>query len=172
MQAIAGGKKSVYDFTMKDIDGKEVNFARYKGKVLLIVNVASECGYTPQYKDLETLFKKYKDKGFMILGFPANNFGEQEPGTDPEIKAFCEKNYGVTFDIFSKITVKGNDRHPLYKMITSDVKVGGDVKWNFQKYLVDKNGNLTHKFFSAVEPMSKEIVSAVEAALLNSERTK
>ncbi|MEK7671324.1 MAG: hypothetical protein AAB344_03795 [Bacteroidota bacterium] len=109
----------------------------------------------------------------MILGFPAKNFGEQEPGTDSEIKAFCEKNYGVTFDIFSKISVKGNDQHPLYKMITSDAKVGGDVKWNFQKYLVDENGNLTHKFLSAVEPMSKEIVSAVEAALtLNSERTK
>lgn len=165
MQAKADDKKSVYDFTMKTIDGKEVSLSRYKGKVLLIVNVASECGNTPQYKDLEALYEKYKDKGFAILGFPANNFGSQEPGTDAEIKTFCDKHYGVTFDLFSKISVKGSDQAPLYKFITTDANVSGEVKWNFQKYLIDKNGTLTHKFLSKVEPMSEEIVSAVEAAL-------
>lgn len=165
MQLKAGDTKSIYDLAVKSVNGNEVNLLQYKGKVLLIVNVASECGYTPQYRDLEALFKKFKDRGFAILGFPANNFGAQEPGTDSEIKAFCDRNYGVTFDLFSKISVKGIDQHPLYKFITADVKVGGDVKWNFQKYLVDKSGNLTHKFLSNVRPMSGEIVSAIETAL-------
>lgn len=165
MQLHAGDKKSIYDFTMKNIDGKEIQLSQYKGKVLLIVNVASECGYTPQYGSLEALYIKYKHKGFVILGFPANNFGEQEPGTDSEIKTFCDRNYGVTFDLFSKISVNGSDQHPLYKFITSDANVGGDVKWNFQKYLVDKKGNLAHKFLSRIEPMSEEVISAIEAAL-------
>lgn len=165
IQASGGDKASLYEFTLKDINGKDLHLSKYKGKVLLIVNVASECGYTPQYKELELLYRTYKDKGFVILGFPANNFGAQEPGTETEIKTFCEKNYGVTFDLFSKISVMGDDQHPLYRMITSDAKVGGEIRWNFQKYLVDRDGNLMHKFPSRVKPMSDEIVSAVEAAL-------
>lgn len=156
---------SVLDFTMKNIDGKQVALSQYKGKVLLLVNVASECGYTPQYKDLEALYRKYKDSGFMILGFPANNFGSQEPGTDSQIKTFCTTTYGVTFDMFSKISVKGDDQHPLYKLITTDPKFGGDVRWNFQKYLVDRNGIIIGKYLSKVEPLSGELTSAIEAAL-------
>jgi glutathione peroxidase len=155
----------VLGFTMKTIDGKEVPLSNYRGKVLLIVNVASECGFTPQYKDLEALYQKYKEKGFMILGFPANNFGAQEPGTDEQIQKFCTSTYGVTFDMFSKISVMGNDQHPLYKLITSDPTYGGDVKWNFQKYLVDREGNLAGKFLSKVTPLSDDITSAIEKAL-------
>jgi len=156
---------SVLSFTMKDIDGKDVPLSTYKGKVILIVNVASECGFTPQYKDLEALYEKYKDQGFVILGFPANNFGAQEPGTDPEIKEFCTSKYGVTFDMFSKISVMGSDQHPLYKFITSDPTYGGDVKWNFQKYLVNREGKLVGKYFSRVTPLSPELTGAIEAAL-------
>jgi glutathione peroxidase len=165
--AVAGEKPatSVLGFTMKTIDGEDVTLSKYKGKVLLVVNVASECGFTPQYKDLEALYRKYKDRGFMVLGFPANNFGAQEPGTDQEIKTFCSSTYGVTFDMFSKISVKGNDQHPLYKFITSDSTYGGDVKWNFQKYLVDREGKLSGKYFSKVTPMSDEVTSAIEKAL-------
>ena len=155
----------VLGFTMKTIDGADVPLSKYRGKVLLIVNVASQCGFTPQYKDLEALYLKYKDEGFMILGFPANNFGAQEPGTDQEIKSFCSTTYGVTFDMFSKISVKGDDQHPLYKLITSDSTYGGDVKWNFQKYLVDRNGRLAGKYLSRVTPLSDELTSAIEKAL-------
>lgn len=165
--AVAGEKSatSVLGFTMKTIDGEEVTLSQYRGKVLLIVNVASECGFTPQYKDLEALYRKYKDRGFMILGFPANNFGAQEPGTDQEIKTFCSTTYGVTFDMFSKISVKGDDQHPLYRLITSDSTYGGDVKWNFQKYLVDREGKLAGKYLSKITPMSVEVTSAIEKAL-------
>jgi glutathione peroxidase len=165
--AVAGEKPatSVLGSTMKTIDGEEVTLSKYRGKVLLVVNVASECGFTPQYKDLEALYRKYKDRGFMILGFPANNFGAQEPGTDQEIKTFCSSTYGVTFDLFSKISVKGADQHALYKFITSDSTYGGDVKWNFQKYLVNREGKLAGKFFSKVTPMSDEVTSAIEKAL-------
>lgn len=155
----------VLGFTMKNIDGEEVALSKYRGKVLLIVNVASQCGNTPQYKDLEALYRKYKDQGFMILGFPANNFGAQEPGTDQEIKTFCSTTYGVSFDLFSKISVKGDDQHPLYKLITSDSTYGGDVKWNFQKYLVDREGNIAGKYLSKVTPMSEALTSAIEKAL-------
>ena len=160
--------RSIYDFTMKTIDGKDAALSVYKGKVVLIVNVASQCGFTPQYKGLEALYRKYKDRGFTILGFPANNFGQQEPGTDAEIKTFCTTNYDVTFDLFSKISVKGDDQHPLYRFLTSaktDPKFAGDVKWNFQKYLVDRTGNIVAKFASAVQPRSDEITSALEKAL-------
>ena len=168
--AVAAGKPAdnVYDFTMKSIDGKPVPLSSYKGKVVLIVNVASECGFTPQYKGLESLYLKYKDKGFVILGFPANNFGQQEPGTDAEIKTFCTTKYNATFDMFSKISVKGDDQDPLYKFLTSsktDPKFSGDVKWNFQKYLVDRRGNIVARFLSATEPMSEDVTSAVEKAL-------
>jgi glutathione peroxidase len=156
---------SVLDFTMKNIDGKDVPLSTYRGKVILIVNVASECGYTPQYKGLESLYRKYKDRGFVILGFPANNFGAQEPGTDEEIKKFCSTTYDVTFDLFSKISVKGEDQHPLYKFITSDPAVTGEIRWNFQKYLVGKDGRLIARFMSRVEPLSDELTQAVEKAL-------
>ena len=167
--AHAGEKQAtgVLGFTMKTIDGEDVALSKYRGKVLLIVNVASKCGNTPQYKDLEALYRKYKDQGFMILGFPANNFGAQEPGTDQEIKTFCSTTYGVTFDMFSKISVKGDDQHPLYRLITSDSTYGGDVKWNFQKYLVDREGNLAGKYLSKVQPMSEVLTSAIEKALKN-----
>ena len=157
--------KSIYDFTMKTIDGKAKSLADYKGEVLLVVNVASQCGYTPQYKDLEEVFEKYKGKGFRILAFPANNFGEQEPGSDQEIKTFCQTNYSVTFDLFSKISVKGDDQHPLYSYITKESPFPGDVKWNFQKYLVDKNGNIVAMFPSRVKPTDKAFIEKVESLL-------
>jgi len=159
---------SFYDFVMKDIDGKSVPLSSYKGKVLLVVNVASQCGYTPQYRGLEALYRKYKSRGFMIIGFPANNFGHQEPGTDTEIKTFCTKTYDVTFDLFSKISVKGSDQHPLYRFLTStgtNPEYSGEVKWNFQKYLLDRKGRIVGKFASAVEPSSSELTSAIEQAL-------
>lgn len=162
------GTGGVLGFTMKNIDGKDVPLSRYKGKAFLIVNVASRCGKTPQYKDLEALYRKYKEEGFEILGFPANNFNEQEPGTDAEIKQFCTTNYDVTFDMFSKISVKGDDQHPLYAFLTSDKtnrEFAGDVKWNFTKYLVDRNGDVVGKFASGVNPMSEEMIAAVESAL-------
>ena len=162
------GATSVLEFTMKNIDGKEVPLSTYKGKVLLIVNVASKCGNTPQYAGLEELYKKYADRGFAILGFPANNFLWQEPGTDEEIKEFCTTKYNVTFDMFSKISVKGSDQHPLYKFLTSkdsNPEFAGDVKWNFQKYLVDRNGKVIGKFAPGLNPTSEELTGAIEAAL-------
>lgn len=159
---------SVYVFAMKNIDGKTISLSAFKGKVLLIVNVASRCGHTPQYKGLEALYRRYKDRGLVILGFPANNFGQQEPGTDAEIKAFCTTKYDVTFDMFSKISVKGPDQHPLYRFLTSpetDPKFSGEVQWNFQKYLLDRNGSIRGKFAPAVEPLSDELTSAIEQAL-------
>ncbi len=126
----------LYTFTMKTIDGKEKSLADYKGDVLLIVNVASFCGNTPQYKNLESLYVAYKDKGFKILAFPANNFGAQEPGTNEEIKTFCDNTYNVTFDLFSKISVKGDDQHPLYRYLTTETDFKGDIGWNFAKFLV------------------------------------
>lgn len=162
------GGKSVYDFSMKTIDGKMVSLSTYKGKVLLVVNVASRCGFTPQYKDLEALYRKYRDQGFTILAFPANNFAGQEPGTDAEIKEFCTLNYDVTFPLFSKISVKGEDQHPLYQFLTSDEanpSTSGEVKWNFQKYLIGRDGKVLAKFLSRVKPMSDEVTSAVEKAL-------
>jgi glutathione peroxidase len=161
-EKMAVDQKGLYGYTMKTIDGKDKSLADYKGKVLLVVNVASFCGYTPQYKDLEEVYQKYKEKGFAILGFPANNFGRQEPGTDEEIKTFCETKYNVTFDLFSKISVKGDDQHPLYQYITKDSPFPGDVKWNFQKYLVDKKGNIVAKFPSKVRPTDKEVIQQIE----------
>jgi len=161
----AGG---ILDFTMKSIDGTNVPLSKYKGKVLLVVNVASECGYTPQYKGLEVVFRKYRNRGLAVLGFPANNFGEQEPGSDVEIKSFCQSNYGVTFDLFSKISVKGEDQHPLYRFITStkaNPRFGGEIRWNFQKYLVNREGVITGKFSSSVPPESPELLRAIEEAL-------
>lgn len=154
---------NIYDFTLNSIDGKAAPLASYNGKVVLLVNVASRCGYTPQYTGLEALYEKYKDQGLVILGFPANNFGAQEPGTNEEIKTFCTAKYNVTFPMYSKVSVKGTDITPLYKFLTETK--GGDVKWNFTKFLADKRGNIIGRFEPAVTPDSAELVSAVEAAL-------
>jgi glutathione peroxidase len=158
---------NIYDFTLPSIDGKPMPLAEFKGKVVLVVNVASRCGYTPQYSALESLYEKYKDQGFVIVGFPANNFGAQEPGTNEEIKTFCSRKYNVTFPMYSKVSVKGGDQTPLYQYLTKQTGSGiaGDIKWNFTKFLVDRNGNVVERFESAVTPDSKEIVSAVEKQL-------
>jgi glutathione peroxidase len=157
----------IYSFTLNSIDGKPAPLADYKGKVILVVNVASQCGYTPQYSALESTYEKYKDQGFVILGFPANNFGGQEPGTNEEIKTFCTRKYSVTFPIYSKISVKGSDQAPLYEYLTKDTEpsLRGDIKWNFTKFLVDRNGNVVQRFEPAVTPDSKEMVSAIEKQL-------
>ncbi len=154
-----------YTYTMKTIEGKEKPLADYKGKVLMVVNVASFCGNTPQYRQLEEVYKKYKDKGFVIAGFPANNFGEQEPGSNEDIKTFCEKNYGVTFDLFSKISVKGDDIHPLYKYLTTETDFKGDIDWNFAKFLVDKKGNVVARFQNKVKADEQEVISKIEELL-------
>jgi glutathione peroxidase len=158
----------VLNFKMKSLDGKDVDLARYKGKVVMFVNVASECGYTRQYKGLQALHEKYKDKGLAIVGVPANNFGKQEPGTDEQIKEFCATKYGVKFDMLSKVSVKGDDITPLYKHLTSketEPKFGGDVKWNFEKFLIGKDGRVVGRFGSKVEPEDKEFVAAIEREL-------
>jgi glutathione peroxidase len=154
---------SVYEFTMNSIDGKPVPLAGFKGRVTLVVNVASRCGYTPQYAALEAVYEKYKGRGFVIAGFPANNFGGQEPGTNEEIKQFCSAKYNVTFPMFAKISVKGVDQDPLYKFLTH--ANGGEIQWNFTKFLVDRNGNVIERFESAVTPDSPEMISAIEKAL-------
>lgn len=156
---------SIYDFTLNDIDGKPVKLSTYKGKKLLIVNVASKCGYTPQYAALQDLYETYKDK-ITILAFPANNFGGQEPGTSADIKSFCSENYGISFPIFEKISVKGVDKHPLYRWL-SDKKLNGwnneEPSWNFCKYFINENGELVKFFPSKVKPMDKEIIELIEA---------
>jgi glutathione peroxidase len=160
--------KSVYEFKMKNIDGKEVSLSQYKGKVLMLVNVASKCGLTPQYEALQSLYGKYKDQGFVILGFPANNFMGQEPGTEAEIKEFCSVKYNVTFPLFSKISVKGDDQHPLYQYLTSkesNPDFGGEIKWNFNKFLVGKDGKIIARFEPKVKPDSEEVIMAIEKAL-------
>jgi len=162
------GGPSIYDFTMNDIDGKPVNLAHFKGKVVLVVNVASRCGFTPQYEGLQKLYLKYQQQGLVILGFPANNFGFQEPGTNAEIKSFCSAKYNVTFPIFSKISVKGDDIDPLYKYLTdkaSNPEYGGDIKWNFNKFLVDRHGKIVARFEPQVKPDSDQVVQAIEKAL-------
>jgi glutathione peroxidase len=159
---------SVHEFTMNSIDGKPAPLSAYKGKVMLLVNVASKCGYTPQYKGLEALYRRYKDQGLVVIGFPANNFGAQEPGTDEEIKTFCTRNYDVTFPMYSKISVKGDDQAPLYKFLTDKAvnpATGGDVRWNFTKFLVDRSGQVIGRFESRIAPESTELTGAVEKAL-------
>src|SRR5271169_6323496 len=157
----------VYTFTLNSIDGKPAPLADYKGKVVLLVNVASQCGYTPQYTALEAIYEKYKDQGFVILGFPANNFGAQEPGTNEEIKTFCTRKYSVTFPMYSKISVKGVDQAPLYTYLTKETGTGitGDIKWNFTKFLVDRDGKVIQRFEPAVTPDSKELTAAIEKQL-------
>jgi glutathione peroxidase len=156
---------SVHQFTLNDIEGKPKSLAAYKGKVLLLVNTASECGSTPQYKGLEALNQKYKSQGLAVLGFPANNFGAQEPGTEQEIKAFCERNYQVSFDLFAKLEATGDHISPLYKYLTTESGFNGPVKWNFAKFLADKDGKVIARFDTKVEPDAKELVDAVEKAL-------
>jgi glutathione peroxidase len=159
---------SVLDFHAKDINGTDVPLSKYQGKVLLIVNTASQCGLTPQYKGLEAAFEKYKDQGFEVLGFPANEFGKQEPGTNEEIKRFCNTKYSVTFPMFSKIVVKGEGIHPLYDYLTSEKsnpKFAGAIDWNFAKFLVNRKGEVVARFAPKVTPDSPEVTSAIEKAL-------
>jgi len=153
------------NFTMNSLDGKPVNLAKYQGTVVLMVNVASACGYTPQYEGLQALHKKYAARGLRILGFPSNDFGGQEPGTNSEIAEFCKKNYGVEFDMFSKITVVGGGQAPLYKTLTSTPGFSGTVDWNFEKFLINREGRVVGRFKSPVEPLSDEMTRAIEAAL-------
>jgi len=156
------------NFTMNSLDGKPVNLAKYQGNVVLMVNVASQCVYTPQYEGLEELHKRYASRGLRLLGFPSNDFGQQEPGTNSEIADFCKKNYGVEFDMFSKISVMGNTKAPLYKYLTSaetNSKFAGEIEWNFEKFLIGRNGQVIARFKSPVEPLSKEMTTAIEAAL-------
>ena len=159
---------NIYDFSLNTIEGAPAPLSAYKGKVVLLVNVASKCGYTPQYAGLEKLYEKYKDKGFVIVGVPANNFGSQEPGTNEEIKTFCSRTYNVSFPMMSKVSVKGADKTPLYQFLTdASARTGGEIKWNFTKFLVDKNGNVINRFESAITPESADLVKAVEQALSN-----
>ena len=158
----------VLAFTVRDIDGKEVDLSSYRGKVLLIVNVASKCGFTKQYAGLEKLYETYKDRGLVVIGFPANNFGSQEPGTNDEIKAFCTSKFDVTFPMMAKISVKGDDIHPLYKYLTEQPTAGdfsGDIGWNFTKFLVDRNGKVYARFGSKTTPEDPPMVQAIETGL-------
>ena len=159
-------KQTIYQFKVEDLSGKTFDFSSLKGKKILVVNTASKCGLTPQYKDLEKIYKEYKDKGFVIVGFPANNFGHQEPGTNAEIETFCEMNYGVTFPMMSKISVKGSDIHPIYQFLTEKAKNGvqdSDVQWNFQKYLINEKGELAKVISPEVLPTDDAIVGWIKA---------
>jgi glutathione peroxidase len=159
---------SVYNFTLKSIEGQPVSLSTYHGKVLMLVNVASKCGFTPQYAGLESLYEKYKDKGLVIVGIPANNFGGQEPGTNEEIKKFCSTKYNVSFPMMSKVSVLGDDKTPLYVFLTdkgTDPQFAGDIKWNFTKFLFDRNGKPVARFEPNVTPDSPQVIEAVESAL-------
>jgi glutathione peroxidase len=159
-------KLVLYDIPLKDIDGKDTSLKAYQGKVLLIVNVASKCGFTPQYTGLEVIQKKYQDKGFTVLGFPCNDFGAQEPGTPEEIKQFCSSKYDVTFPLFGKLHVNGNGQHALYAALTGKASpFPGPIKWNFGKFVIGRNGTILKRFDSQVKPESAEVTGAIEAAL-------
>ena len=163
-------EKTVYDFTLNSIEGQPAPLASFKGKVVLLVNVASRCGFTPQYAGLEALYEKYKDRGFVIVGIPANNFGAQEPGTNQEIKTFCASKYHVTFPMMAKVSVKGDDITPLYAFLTDKManpKTGGEIGWNFTKFLIGPDGKVLARFDSEVEPDSKDLTAAIEKALNN-----
>jgi glutathione peroxidase len=167
MSASLFAASSIYKFTLPSIDGKPLPLANFKGKVVLVVNVASRCGFTPQYSALESTYEKYKDQGFVILGFPANNFGKQEPGTNQEIKTFCQTKYSVSFPMYAKVSVKGDDQTPLYTYLTTQANpaVAGEIKWNFTKFLADRNGNVVRRFEPDVTPDSPEVIAAIEKAL-------
>jgi glutathione peroxidase len=172
MSALAA-EKNVYDFTLNSIDGRPTPLSNFKGKVVLLVNVASRCGFTPQYAGLESLYEKYKDRGFVIVGIPANNFGGQEPGTNQEIKTFCTAKYHVSFPMMAKVSVKGSDITPLYAFLTDKnlhPDTGGEIGWNFTKFLVGPDGKVIARFDSKVEPESPEVTSAVEKALAELKR--
>ena len=165
---LMGGEKTVYDYTLNTIDGQPAPLGAYKGKVVMLVNVASRCGFTPQYTALESTYEKYKDRGFVIIGIPANNFGAQEPGTNQEIKTFCQSKYNVTFPMMAKVSVKGDDKTPLYQYLTdksANPKTGGDIQWNFTKFLVGPDGQIIERFEPKVTPDSPEVIAAIEKAL-------
>jgi len=160
--------KHFYDFTVKDIMGNEVKLATFQGKVILVVNVASKCGFTPQYEGLQQVYEKYQDHGFVILGFPANNFMSQEPGSNQEIKQFCTLNYGVTFPMFAKISVRGKDIHPLYEFLIgkkTNPKFAGRITWNFNKFLLNRKGECINRYKSKIKPRNPELIEALENAL-------
>ncbi|HEX3988182.1 MAG TPA: glutathione peroxidase [Verrucomicrobiae bacterium] len=166
MTTFAVRAASIYDIPVKDIDGNATTLNAYKGKVLLIVNVASKCGFTPQYTALEATYKRYSGQGFVILGFPCNQFGGQEPGSDEEIKQFCTSKYFITFPMFDKIDVNGTNRHPLYELLAGkDSPFPGDITWNFNKFLIGKDGKILNRFDSKITPDSPKITAAIEAAL-------
>ena len=165
MMGAASGQSSFYDFTVKDINGEDYPLSQLKGQKVLVVNTASKCGLTPQYEGLQALYDQYGGDNFVIIGFPANNFAKQEPGTDEEIATFCQKNYGVTFPMMSKISVKGDDQHPLYRWLTSKSENGvedSNISWNFQKYLIDEEGQLVGHFAPTVKPDSEKLLSWIE----------
>jgi glutathione peroxidase len=167
--AVTGGaNQTAYDFTVNDIDGNPVDLAQYKGKVAVLVNTASRCGFTPQYEGLQTLYSEYKDRGLVVLAFPANNFKGQEPGTDQEIKEFCKAKYDIDFPLFSKISVAGEDKHPLYQFLTSpqtNPQFAGEIGWNFNKFVIDREGKVVARFESKDKPEGPEVIAAVEKAL-------
>ena len=157
---------NINGIVVRDIDGNEVNLSDYNGRVLLIVNVASACGFTKQYEDLEAIYRKYKERGFEVLAFPSNDFGSQETGTNEEIKLFCTTKFGVTFQLFSKIKTKGDDKEKLYQILSDNPVTGtGNIRWNFEKFLIDKNGKIVQRFRSSVNPSSDEITNAIEQEL-------
>lgn len=164
--AIKKERSNIHTLSVKDINLNEVSLADYKGKVLMIVNVASKCGFTKQYNALQELYEKYKDQGFEILGFPSNDFGSQEPGTNEEIMEFCSLNFGVTFPMFDKVKVVGSDKHPLFDLLTNNKVTGkSSIKWNFEKFIIDKDGNVVDRFRSITKPDSKKITSIIEREL-------
>jgi glutathione peroxidase len=166
MQTLSSFAASLDSIPLKDIDGKDTSLKAYKGKVLLVVNVASKCGLTPQYKGLEGLQEKYKDKGFTVLGFPCNQFGGQEPGSNEEIKQFCSSTYSVTFPMFDKLDVNGPKRHPLYTALAGkESPFPGDIKWNFGKFLISREGKILKRFEPATKPDAPEVTQAIEVAL-------
>jgi glutathione peroxidase-family protein len=157
----------IYSFEVKNIQGETESLSKYQGKALLIVNTASKCGFTPQYQPLQELYEKYKDKGFVVLGFPANNFMHQEPGTDEEIKQFCDLRFKIKFPLYSKISVKGKDIHPLYEYLTEESGFNGPITWNFNKFLVSPTGKVVARYDSKTDPLSKELVEKLESVLPN-----
>ncbi len=165
---ITGGEKNVFDYMLNTIDGQPAPLSAYKGKLVMLVNVASRCGFTPQYTALESIYEKYKERGFVIIGIPANNFGAQEPGTNQEIKTFCQSKYNVTFPMMAKVSVKGDDKTPLYQYLTdksANPTTGGDIQWNFTKFLVGPDGQIIARFEPKVTPDSPEVTGAIEQAL-------
>jgi glutathione peroxidase len=166
--SLMAADKNIYDFTLNSIDGQSAPLAAYKGKVVMLVNVASRCGFTPQYTGLEAVYEKYQDRGFVIVGLPANNFGGQEPGSNQEIKTFCSAKYHVTFPMMAKVSVKGDDKIPLYQYLTdksAHPQTGGDIEWNFTKFLIGSDGRVLARFEPKVTPDSPQVTAAIEKAL-------